>query len=69
MMVRAKILMMVLLLVAVGGSTVLAAEEYPARCRVTTELNVRSSPTKNASKIGLYRNWEYITVDYITGIL
>lgn len=40
---------------------------YPARCRVTTNLNVRSNPSKNASKIGLYRNGEYITVDYTTG--
>lgn len=67
MMVRAKILMMVLLLVAVGGSTVLAAEEYPARCRVTTELNVRSCASKSCQKIGLLHKNEYVTVNNTTG--
>ena len=44
-----------------------AEDSYPARCRVTTNLNVRSGPSKNATKIGLYRNGTYITVDNTTG--
>lgn len=44
-----------------------AEDSYPARCRVTTELNVRSVPMKNSSKIGLLHKNEYITVEYTTG--
>jgi uncharacterized protein YraI len=58
------IILLVLMMVAVGVD---AQKSYPARCRVTTNLNVRISPSKNASKIGLYRNGEIITVEYVTG--
>lgn len=63
-MKRLVILLLLLFCFAMQGW---ADGSYPARCRVTTDLNVRSSPTKSATKIGLYRNGEYITVDYTTG--
>ena len=63
-MKRLVILLLLLFCFALQGW---ADGSYPARCRVTTNLNVRSNPSKNASKIGLYRNGEYITVDYTTG--
>lgn len=62
-----KIMLTVLLLTLSGSLWANTESTYPARCRVTTDLNVRSNPSKNASKIGLYRNGEYITVDYTTG--
>lgn len=63
-MKRLVILLLLLFCFALQGW---ADGSYPARCRVTTDLNVRSNPSKSASKIGLYRNGEYITVDYTTG--
>lgn len=62
-----KRLVILLLLLCCFSLQGWADGSYPARCRVTTNLNVRSNPSKNASKIGMYRNGEYITVDYTTG--
>ena len=43
-----------------------SAESYPAHCRVTTTLNVRSGPGTNYGKIGkLYKN-NYIVVNSVT---
>ena len=55
-----------LFLVVVGGSNIWAADEYPARCRVTTNLNVRSCASKSCQKIGLLHKDEYVTVNSTT---
>lgn len=60
-------IMLLLLLAAVGGSSVWAEDEYPARCRVTTKLNVRSCAAKSCQKIGLLHKNEYVTVNSTTG--
>lgn len=60
-------LIILMLLLATGFAALAAGEEYPARCCVTTDLNVRSVPMKNSSKIGLLHKNEYITVEYTTG--
>ena len=60
---RRLLLMLFLLLVA---NNVLA-NDYPARCRVTTELNVRSCASKSCQKIGLLHKNEYVTVNSTTG--
>ena len=62
-----KVVLLLLLLAVVGGSCVWAAEGYPARCRVTTNLNVRSCASKGCQKIGLLHRNEYVTVEYTTG--
>ena len=58
-------LLLLFLLLATHG--LLAAESFPARCRVTTNLNVRSNPSTSATKIGLLQKNEYVTVEYTTG--
>lgn len=60
-------IILLLLLAAVGGSSVWAAEEYPARCRVTTNLNVRSCAAKSCQKIGLLHKNECVTVNSTRG--
>lgn len=47
-------------------ATVVFAETYPARCRVTTTLNVRSGPGTNYSKIGKVYPKSDITVQSVT---
>lgn len=42
-----------------------ANKDYPARCRVTTDLNIRSNPTKNSSKLGLFPRGEIVLVEFI----
>ena len=56
-----------LFLVVVGGSNIWAADDYPAQCRVTTNLNVRSCASKSCQKIGLLHKDEYVTVNSTTG--
>lgn len=58
-------LMMMLMLSA--ASSALAGDDYPARCRVTTNLNVRSNPSKSSTRIGRLQKYEYIKVKYTTG--
>ena len=67
MNIMKKVILLLLLLATVGGSSVWAADEYPARCRVTTDLNVRSCASKSCKKIGLLHKNEYVTVNSITG--
>lgn len=62
---RVKILFLLLLLSWVGGETM--AGNYPARCRVKTNLNVRSKPSKNTPRLGLLTKGDTITVEYTTG--
>lgn len=47
--------------------TAIAQDKYPARCRTTARLNVRISPSKNATKLGLLQQGQQITVEYTTG--
>ena len=55
-----------LLLLMIFTTTAALAESYPAHCRVTTTLNVRSGPGTGYSKIGmLYRN-NMIVVNSVT---
>ena len=56
----------VLLFMLVATSCVIAAE-FPAQCRVTTNLNVRSYPSTARSIMGVLPAGEYITVKYVTG--
>ena len=67
MKVRSKIILLVLVLAVVSGSSVSAADAYPARCRVTTNLNVRSCASKSCQKIGLLHKNDYVTVNSTTG--
>lgn len=61
----AYLFLLMLLLFAASNSV--SAEDYPATCRVTTVLNVRSYPSTSRSKIGQLQRGDYITVEYITG--
>ena len=45
----------------------ISQDKYPARCRTTARLNVRISPSKNATKLGLFQQGQQITVEYTTG--
>lgn len=63
---RIVFLTLVLLFVLSATSSALA-EEFPARCRVTTNLNVRSYPSTSYSIMGVLPQGEYITVNYVTG--
>lgn len=56
-----------LLLIGVGCCWATAAKDCPARCRVTTNLNVRSGPSRSAPKIGLLQKDSYVTVEYTKG--
>lgn len=57
---------LILLLLLSFTALVVNAESYPAHCRVTTTLNVRSGPGTGYSKIGkLYKN-NQITVNSVT---
>lgn len=60
-------LLRLFLMLLVSCSTVsVAAENYPARCRVMTTLNVRRGPGTSYSKIGkLYKN-DYVVVISVT---
>ena len=52
---------LILLLLLSFTAIVANAESYPAHCRVTTTLNVRSGPGTSYSKIGkLHRNNQII---------
>ena len=56
----------VLVLLLFISALTIGAESYPARCRVTTTLNVRSGPGTGYTKIGkLYPN-NYIVVNSVT---
>ena len=57
---------MIALLALVGVCDAWAAERYPARCRVTTDLNVRSGPGKDYGKIGLLNANDVVTVNSTT---
>lgn len=57
------LLLAVLLL---AGSVHAAGESYPAQCRVTTGLNVRSGPGTGYAKMGLLRQGDCITVNGTT---
>lgn len=59
-----KSIVLLLLLALVGGAA--RASDYPARCCVIANLNVRSNPSKNASRLGLLPKGETITVEYTT---
>ena len=54
-----------LLLLFVTTVTV-KAESYPANCRVTTTLNVRSGPGTNYTKIGKLYSGNYVVVNSVT---
>lgn len=43
-----------------------AAETYPARCRVTTTLNIRESPSTTSPILGKLRKNQHVTVDSVT---
>ena len=60
------VVLFLLLLLSAGGAQA-EGNTYPARCRATTQLNVRSGPKVSYSKLGLLQRNEYITVLYITG--
>lgn len=61
------ILLRFLLVLLLAASVTAAAADYPARCRVTTNLNVRSCASKSCQKIGLLHKGEFVTVEYTTG--
>ena len=42
-------------------------DDFPASCRVTTNLNVRANPSKKAAKLGLLQKNDTIIVDSVTG--
>ena len=55
-----------LLLLLTFVCTKVSAEVYPAKCRVTTTLNVRQGPGTGYYKMGtLYRN-DYVVVESVT---
>lgn len=54
-----------LLLLFITTATV-KAESYPANCRVTTTLNVRSGPGTNHTKIGKLYSGNYVVVNSVT---
>lgn len=58
--------LIIVLLALVGVCDAWAAERYPARCRVTTDLNVRSGPGKDYGKIGLLNANDVVTVNSTT---
>lgn len=62
-----RIIGLLLLFVFLSTGGVLAEGTFPAQCRVTANLNVRSNPSKSATKIGLLKKYEYVRVEYITG--
>lgn len=64
---RPLLLALLLLLFAAGSARAAGEGEYPARCRVTTNLNIRSAPTRSAAKVGMFHRNEYITVEEVTG--
>ena len=53
-------------LTIVGVSDAWAAGQYPAKCRVTTDLNVRNGPGKEYDKIGLLKENYVILMDGTT---
>jgi len=61
---RGRLLLLLLLLSLACGTV--RASDYPARCRVTTNLNVRSKPSKDASRWGRLSKGDTITVEYTT---
>ena len=56
----------VLLLLLFFATLAIQAETYPANCRVTTTLNVRSGPSTGYSKIGKLYRGNTIVVNSIT---
>lgn len=56
----------ILLLLLVGATALAADGDYPALCRITTNLNVRSGPGTGYSKLGLVRQGETVTVNSTT---
>lgn len=66
---RSRLLRFLVLLLLMLSTTcsIQAQEDYPAQCRVTANLNVRTNPGKRGTRIGLLPKNEYITVEYTTG--
>ncbi len=62
-----RIILTLLLLTLGDNVQALTTGDYPARCRVNTNLNVRSGSTKDYDKIGLLKKGEYIRVEFIIG--
>lgn len=56
----------VLILLLFISALTIGAESYPARCRVTTTLNVRSGPGTSYTKIGKLSPNNYIVVNSVT---
>ena len=56
----------ILLLFLSAATIVCKAESYPAYCRVTTTLNVRSGPGKGYAKIGKLHKNEEIVINSVT---
>lgn len=66
MMIRHLRALMIVVMLTVAGVSDAWAEgqyrQYPAQCRVTTDLNVRSGPGRKYGKIGLLKKNDVITV-------
>ena len=54
-----KRVLLLLLLITVTVAAI-SQDKYPARCRTTARLNVRISPSKNATKLGLFQQGRVI---------
>lgn len=61
-----KRLFLTFILIITGCIQVIVANDYPAHCRVTTTLNIRSGPGKSYYKIGKFYNGDVIEVKSVT---
>lgn len=64
--IRLRCLFILLFLLSVAGGA-FAIEDYPAECRTTANLNVRSYPSQSSYKIGTLPQYSYVTVKYTVG--